>query len=219
MDSAVREFDEEALTLLDEYLMSDRAPENRLDLSDLDGLLTAVAVGPELIMPSEWLPVVWGGDEPEFEDMEEANTVLGAIMARYNQILRQVQQGEFAPLFWTGPEGQVLAADWCEGFMDGIRLRLELWEPLFRDDDGQGMLFPILALCSDERGDDLLELEPEEREEVLAEAPDLIPGCVEAIHQFWKDHSQPKLNTVKFGRNEPCPCGSGKKYKRCCGAN
>lgn len=24
---------------------------------------------------------------------------------------------------------------------------------------------------------------------------------------------------VKIGRNDPCPCGSGKKYKRCCGAN
>lgn len=23
----------------------------------------------------------------------------------------------------------------------------------------------------------------------------------------------------KVGRNEPCPCGSGKKYKKCCGAN
>ena len=22
---------------------------------------------------------------------------------------------------------------------------------------------------------------------------------------------------VKAGRNEPCPCGSGKKYKKCCG--
>lgn len=24
---------------------------------------------------------------------------------------------------------------------------------------------------------------------------------------------------AKIGRNDPCPCGSGKKYKRCCGAN
>ena len=24
--------------------------------------------------------------------------------------------------------------------------------------------------------------------------------------------------SVKVGRNEPCPCGSGKKYKKCCGA-
>src|ERR1700746_3676867 len=26
-------------------------------------------------------------------------------------------------------------------------------------------------------------------------------------------------NTPSIGRNEPCPCGSGKKYKRCCGVN
>lgn len=27
----------------------------------------------------------------------------------------------------------------------------------------------------------------------------------------------PIVNTNKVGRNEPCPCGSGKKYKKCCG--
>ncbi|MCM1066385.1 MAG: SEC-C metal-binding domain-containing protein [Muribaculaceae bacterium] len=27
----------------------------------------------------------------------------------------------------------------------------------------------------------------------------------------------PKKATPKVGRNEPCPCGSGKKYKKCCG--
>lgn len=25
--------------------------------------------------------------------------------------------------------------------------------------------------------------------------------------------------SLKIGRNDPCPCGSGKKYKKCCGAN
>ena len=39
------------------------------------------------------------------------------------------------------------------------------------------------------------------------------------------DGSQPKVKkpvvnkTAKVGRNDPCPCGSGKKYKKCCGAN
>jgi len=28
----------------------------------------------------------------------------------------------------------------------------------------------------------------------------------------------PKKSPPKPGRNDPCPCGSGKKYKRCCGA-
>ena len=30
--------------------------------------------------------------------------------------------------------------------------------------------------------------------------------------------AQPHLAQPKIGRNEPCPCGSGKKYKKCCGA-
>ena len=28
---------------------------------------------------------------------------------------------------------------------------------------------------------------------------------------------QPKIAEKKIGRNDPCPCGSGKKYKKCCG--
>ena len=27
------------------------------------------------------------------------------------------------------------------------------------------------------------------------------------------------VQSEKIGRNDPCPCGSGKKYKKCCGAN
>ncbi|MFC7786014.1 SEC-C metal-binding domain-containing protein [Rossellomorea sp. GCM10028870] len=27
---------------------------------------------------------------------------------------------------------------------------------------------------------------------------------------------QPVINEEKVGRNDPCPCGSGKKYKKCC---
>jgi preprotein translocase subunit SecA len=30
---------------------------------------------------------------------------------------------------------------------------------------------------------------------------------------------QPLTKGKKIGRNEPCPCGSGKKYKKCCGLN
>lgn len=39
------------------------------------------------------------------------------------------------------------------------------------------------------------------------EAP--LPPPVEPIHN--KD--------AEIGRNDPCPCGSGKKYKKCCGKN
>ena len=55
------------LDALDNCLMSDHAPDNSMGMSDLDGFLTGIVVGPELILPSEWFPVIWGGKEPDFE--------------------------------------------------------------------------------------------------------------------------------------------------------
>jgi len=39
--------------------------------------------------------------------------------------------------------------------------------------------------------------------------------------QIRKDYNKSKqvIKPKKIGRNEPCPCGSGKKYKKCCGKN
>ena len=43
----------------------------------------------------------------------------------------------------------------------------------------------------------------------------------EKLHELYLE--QKKSNTIvkgpKIGRNDPCPCGSGKKYKKCCGKN
>ena len=33
----------------------------------------------------------------------------------------------------------------------------------------------------------------------------------------WRNHEFATIRTQKIGRNDPCPCGSGKKYKKCCG--
>jgi len=36
---------------------------------------------------------------------------------------------------------------------------------------------------------------------------------------FTDDEDEPEAAvSAKLGRNDPCPCGSGKKYKKCCGA-
>ena len=71
------------LEALDQFLMSERSPPQSMMLSDLDGFLTGIAVGPELVLPSQWLPLVFGGDAPEFADEAEAKAILGAIMGRY----------------------------------------------------------------------------------------------------------------------------------------
>src|SRR5215207_9340415 len=85
------------LDLLDAYLLSDQSPPECMLLSDLDGFLTGIAIGPEVVMPSEWLPYVWGGEEPVFDDPAQASAILGTIMGRYNAILREVEAGAFGP--------------------------------------------------------------------------------------------------------------------------
>ena len=112
-----------ALDALDAFLSSDQSPPDSMMLSDLDGFLTAIAIGPELIMPSEWLPVIWGDDEPVFTDEAEMQGVLGGILSRYNQIRDEITNGTFEPILWGDADGTAIGTDWAEGFMQGVGLR------------------------------------------------------------------------------------------------
>jgi len=216
------------LDALDAYLMSDRSPADCMLLSDLDGFLTGIAIGPELVLPSEWLSHVWRGEAPEFADEDEAQAILGAIMGRYNEILRQVADDAVEPIFWQGRDDVVIAMDWAEGFMEAIMLRAEAWEKLFKSKRHNDLLYPILALCSDENGAPLLPLPEGAEDEMFDQAPDFIPEVVMEIAAYWgRAERKPRspslaasrdpVRAAKVGRNDPCPCGSGKKFKKCCG--
>ena len=174
---------------LEDFLMSDRVPDDCMQLSDLDGFLTGVVVSPELIMPSEWLPRVWGNGDPEFESEAEASRVIGAIMGRYNEIAGQLGRGgdgELDPVFWENQNGDVIAGDWAEGFMDAVKLRPGDWVALFEDEEMRPGISPILALVSDEEGKSLLDIDREELKEIRLEAASEIPGVVLEIDRFWK---------------------------------
>jgi yecA family protein len=69
-----------------------------------------VVLGPELIMPSEWLPVIWGGQKPKFETEDEMRTVLRTIMGRYNEIAAYVNANpdEFEAIFWEDRKARSL---------------------------------------------------------------------------------------------------------------
>lgn len=175
------------LDALDDYLMSDHAPDDCMGLSDLDGFLTGIVIGPELILPSEWLPVIWGGEEPEFASEDEMRTVLGSIMGRYNEIVAcfNIDPEEFEPIFWEGPEGDVIASDWAGGFLDAVMLRPKAWEPLMEDHRGGIMMMPLLLLNGDV-GVGVGEHGASDEDRFLAEVPDIIPACVATIHEFWR---------------------------------
>jgi uncharacterized protein len=63
---------------------------------------------------------------------------------------------------------------------------------------------------------------PEKREEIIVQ---MAAGIVRA-YRYFRPHrhrvvsahgAEPQRSSGKIGRNELCPCGSGRKYKRCCG--
>jgi uncharacterized protein len=157
----------------------------------------------------------------------EGESVFRRALDRYCE--GHLDDRTFGPIFWENADGAVIAADWAEGFLHAVALRADAWEPLMRSKRHGRLLLPILALCVDEHGDSALGLEPDEEERMMAEAAELIPVCVTEIAAYWRKRrptplamgsSQPvsvSLTANQPGRNDPCPCGSGRKFRVCCG--
>ena len=75
-----------------------------MTVAELDGYVAALIVCPEVILPSEWLPGVWGGDH-EFVDVAEAEAKIAAVMEHYNRIARELAEHpeDYAPVFEIDP--------------------------------------------------------------------------------------------------------------------
>jgi uncharacterized protein len=192
----------EMIEELDEFLLSDGAPPDSMGISDLDGLLTGIVVGPELIMPSEWIPVIWQGGEPTFADAQQAERIMSIIMARYNEIIRELdsEPDEFRPILWQASDGRYLAADWCEGFMDAVELRVDAWQPLLEAD--AMIIAPIMAHLHDSDGEPLLDGTPEELDEIRKDCTEILPHTVQGIHDFWKLRRSPGPEAPKPAKRD-----------------
>jgi uncharacterized protein len=216
------------LKLLEKKLANLPADSDAMLVSELDGFLAGILVCPDLIMPGEWLPLVWGGDEdaePVFENAHQAEQLVGLVMEHYNATAHDLQSGRYAPVFEVDTRhDDVLWELWIEGFETAMQLRPESWGPLLQsDEDTRTALAGLILLTRINQGDS--GLPDDEIQELTEKAPDLIAAWVEILNA-WRvsQHlgSQPATPAPSFGkvgRNDPCPCGSGKKYKKCCGLN
>ncbi|MBN3725410.1 UPF0149 family protein [Burkholderia sp. Ac-20379] len=229
--------DDKTLDELDQFLMSDIMSENTMTIEMLDGYLTAIAIGPTTIAPTDWLADVWGpseDDAPDFANYEQAEHVFNLMMRHYNAILQtfETDPSTIAPLFSVnevddenGSHEFIDAEAWANGFFQGMGLRWDDWQLLIDHADAEAMLRPLRLLGSDDLDDDERALldEPAERERLSEQ----VPPAVVKIYEFWLPHRGPtqerllaqtiQRDAPKVGRNDPCPCGSGKKHKKCCG--
>ncbi len=221
------EFDE-----LDRFLLSDAAPDETLTLSALDGYQTALVIGPTTVMPSRWLPGVWGdtGDAaPDFATLAQAERIMAMLLRHMNGIVAEFETdpAAFEPMFDThefkGRE-YLCGEAWAIGFMKGVELARADWQPLFDHAEMVEVLRPLHLLGSEYiAGEEEKLVETPARREKLTRR---IPQSLAAIHAFWlpyrvaahADRAPVRRTGPKVGRNDPCPCGSGVKFKKCCGA-
>jgi len=140
----------EELLKLDDFLLSEAVDEDAMLLSELDGFLAGVIVCPDLIQPSEWLAVVWGGEAPQFDSQDHAQTILDLIMGHYNDVIRQLDEGRYQPIYGIDRGDSALWEIWIEGFQQAMCLRPEAWSSFaeIADDDLQRALFVLGRLDS-----------------------------------------------------------------------
>lgn len=177
-----------SLEQLDAFLASDKTSENCMLLSDLDGFMTGILCSPVLIPPSEWLWIALGLREGDVGDLDAFSFVSNLVLERYNAVtsLLNNDPATLEPIFWQTQEGNAIAMDWCEGFMQAVHLRTDRWEPLLVTEKGQELMFPILAHLIDEKGNSLVGAKDEELDMVMAVATERIPEVIPHIFQFWQ---------------------------------
>ncbi len=115
---------------------------------------------------------------------------------------------------------------WAQGFVDAMHAFPDDWPDAdLSTDDGRfydACLMGVVALLL--TGERLAEYLAEHRPGETLDRDDLVDEACFAVQDlriYWLDHAprpEPIRVAPKPGRNDPCPCGSGRKYKKCCGA-
>jgi uncharacterized protein len=235
-----------------------------LSLDSLHGYLYGLAIIPEPIHPSEWLPDVFGEEMMEFNNEEEGDRLFGALFGVYNRLLEANENDELAfPFDFDTIKTRDIQRirEWAYGFFMATNLRPQVWgmpgdedlddeDEWNKDDVGideevddaeaeiaacfgvvMGVAFPerIPELFEHDEGK-LLPIEqsdPELEAKLFAMLPDAIAGLQVHANAERDDmenvleekHQRPPqpIRSEKIGRNDPCHCGSGNKYKKCCG--
>jgi len=221
---------------LDSFLMSDATTNEVMLLDCLDGYLTAVASGPVRLEQNDWLPSVWGpteSDAPAFTSKAQEEKIIGLMNRHLNAIVWNLQQEDepFEPVFdlnvYQDDEREYVDGEmWAHGYMTAIQLNRNSWNALFESKHGVEMLRPIYLLGAADvtEEEELLVQTPAQREELSR----TIPASVGWIYKFWAPQRRAEdirisgrsaeAENPKISRNAPCICGSGRKYKKCCGA-
>ena len=212
---------------------------------ELEGFLFSVAASPQTVAPSEWLPEVFGGEMPDFATKQEAERITRAVLSLYNKIVGDVTKREgVLPadiIFFDNPvdnlQDNAPVAEWSRGFIQGHCWLENDWEDCRTAE--KELAFVVWTLCffstpelaeefkkefgapveeSAEKACMVFRIAARRYAALGAKCRDAARDPVQAAaRELAPNLFKPAAGSVGVGRNEPCPCGSGRKYKKCCG--
>ena len=199
-----------------EAILDSAERDHAMNAEEMDGFFAALICGPEAIAPTTYLTDVWGGGEAQFTTEHQVAQSLGSASSAFFPWLL-VEPGEDLPR----------GNRWAEGFLKGVDHTREAWNEIFADENKFAWLLPMLALANEHSPDPEMRTWETPPDRDLREKLLISLGIMTAkIYNYFRSERVTEETTQapgnrqakrKIGRNEPCFCGSGKKYKRCCG--
>lgn len=221
---------------LDRLLEQRAVPFGGLGLESLDGFLSALAVGPVPETLDDWFPAVWGKAPPRWEGATDEADARALLALAWESAQRRVRKAdadytlEDALLWWLPDEPDAahgdevdIGAAWAGGFLDGMERHSEAWDAWIAKDDWIGEVeayvegLAIGSYPAEEDGGAPVPVSYRERLEVFAGLPDMLHDLY--CHRLESlTPRAPVRRAAIADRNAPCPCGSGRKFKKCCGA-
>lgn len=119
----------EEIDFLNDTLLKYGNDASILDTSELDGFFTAIVSGPNMLVPSQWYPDIWGreANQPEWESESEVERFFHLIIQHMNNITEMLMESpeDFEALLSIDAlsEQQILTIEeWCFGYMKGVAL-------------------------------------------------------------------------------------------------
>lgn len=216
---------DELEALLDSEPFADQA----MGLDQIQAMLCAVLSGPEPLPPERWLPEALG--PLAGQETRDACRLRELVLRLHDQLLADLtgQEGVSPILYPLDEEGEALDyGAWADAYLFGASLAEVPWQEAAGEHlDDLAQLLEVFFLLNGTLKEDVLAagdawVSAAEEARWLAEWQASLPDLVQSIHDFWmarrKRPAPIRRELPKVGRNDPCPCGSGRKFKQCCGS-
>ena len=230
---------DELLTLFSEAGL----PSTAMDLEMADGYIAGCVVSPNPVPIHMWMETLFGQPTlPICADATQQDRLLQLLTRRfadthealrrqaqdvtvdtvYEPLLLEIADGDCITPYQLDAQGQRVgtwrAKQWALGFKKAVQEDAD-WDRLVEDQEAYILVGTVLLFSVGYNSDrPAMQIDTE---------PNLLPTMVNCLYQmvdYWRTHpagvNAPATlpfvrDTPKVGRNDPCPCGSGKKFKKC----